>query len=232
LGKIELDQDYIMPRFKRQRDLDNFGIYSRDSMHKTLLIASGNPGKQREIQAILASLQIQVLSTLDIDLQLQVQETGATYGENARLKAQTYLSVTGLPVIADDSGLEVDALEGAPGIYSARFSPIEDASDGDRRAHLLAQLKGKPQPWHAHFHCSAVLALPGGETIERVGLREGIIIPEERGSGGFGYDPVFYLPEYNATMAELPADVKNQVSHRARAISALLPILQARLIEG
>jgi XTP/dITP diphosphohydrolase len=231
LGKIELDQDYIMPRFKRQRYLDNFGIYWRDNMHKTLLIASGNPGKQREIQAILAPIEIQVLSTVDIDLNLQVQETGTTYGENARLKALAYLNATGLPVIADDSGLEVDVLEGAPGIYSARFSPIEDASDADRRAHLLMQLQGKPHPWHAHFHCSAVLALPGGETIERVGRCEGIIIPKERGSGGFGYDPVFYLPEYNATMAELPAEVKNSISHRARALSALLPILNARLIE-
>jgi XTP/dITP diphosphohydrolase len=231
LGKIELVQDYIMPKFKRQRYLDNFGIYWRDSMQKILLIASGNPGKQREIKAILAPLKIQILSTSDIDLAILVQETGATYGENARLKAQAYLNATGLPVIADDSGLEVDALGGAPGIYSARFSPIEDASDADRRAHLLMQLQGKPHPWHAHFHCSAILALPGGETIERVGRCEGLIIPEERGSGGFGYDPVFYLPEYNATMAELPAEVKNRISHRARAISALLPILDAKLIE-
>lgn len=201
-------------------------------MQKTLLIASGNPGKQREIKAILATLEIQVLSTSDIDLAILVQETGATYGENARLKAQAYHSATGLPVIADDSGLEVDALEGAPGIYSARFSPIDNASDSDRRAHLLAQLKGKSQPWYAHFHCSAVLALPGGEYIERVGRYEGVIIPEERGTGGFGYDPVFYLPEYSATMAELPADLKNRISHRAKAISALLPILQARLVAG
>ncbi|MBW6465548.1 MAG: RdgB/HAM1 family non-canonical purine NTP pyrophosphatase [Brevefilum sp.] len=201
-------------------------------MHQTLLIASGNPGKLHEIKAILASLEIQVLSAADIDLDLQVQETGTTYGENARLKAQAYLSATGLPVIADDSGLEVDVLEGAPGIYSARFSPIQDASDADRRAHLLAELKGKSQPWQAHFHCTAVLALPSGECIERVGRCEGIIIPEERGSGGFGYDPLFYLPEFNATMAELPAEVKNRVSHRARALSALLPILQNRLIES
>lgn len=201
-------------------------------MQKTLLIASGNPGKRREIKAILASLEIQVLSTSDIDLAIVVQETGATYGENAHLKAQAYLNATELPVIADDSGLEVDALGGAPGIYSARFSPIGNASDADRRAHLLTQLQGKPQPWHAHFHCSAVLALPGGEYIERVGRCEGIIISEERRTGGFGYDPVFYLPEYNATMAELPANVKNRISHRARAISALLPILQAWLIEG
>lgn len=200
-------------------------------MQKTLLIASGNPGKLREIKAILASLEIQILAASDIDLAIKVQETGATYVENARLKAQAYLCATGLPVIADDSGLEVDALEGAPGIYSARFSPIDNASDADRRAHLLAQLKGKPQPWHAHFHCSAVLALPGGEYIERVGRCDGIIIPKERGTGGFGYDPLFFLPEYNATMAELPAEVKNRISHRARAISALLPILQARLIE-
>jgi len=199
-------------------------------MHKILLIASGNRGKQREIQAILAPIEIQVLSTVDINLDLQVQETGTTYSENARLKALAYLSATGLPTIADDSGLEVDALDGAPGIYSARFSPIEDASDADRRAHLLAQLHGKPHPWHAHFHCSAVLALPGGETIERVGRCQGIIIPEERGDGGFGYDPLFFLPEYNATMAEIPAEVKNRISHRARAISALMPILKARLI--
>ena len=200
-------------------------------MQKILLIASGNPGKQREIKAILAPLKIQILSTSDIDLAILVQETGATYGENARLKAQAYHNATGLPVIADDSGLEVDALGGAPGIYSARFSPIEDASDADRRAHLLMQLQGKPHPWHAHFHCSAVLAIPGCETIERVGRCEGLIIPEERGSGGFGYDPVFYLPEYSATMAELPTEVKNRISHRARAISALLPILDAKLIE-
>ena len=200
-------------------------------MQKILLIASGNPGKQREIKAILAPLKIQILSTSDIDLAILVQETGATYGENARLKAQAYHNATGLPVIADDSGLEVDALGGAPGIYSARFSPIEDASDSDRRAHLLMQLQGKPHPWHAHFHCSAVLAIPGCETIERVGRCEGLIIPEERGSGGFGYDPVFYLPEYSATMAELPTEVKNRISHRARAISALLPILDAKLIE-
>lgn len=199
-------------------------------MHKTLLIASGNPGKQREIQAILAPIEIQVLSTADIGLDLQVKETGTTYGENARLKAKAYLTATGLPVIADDSGLEVDALEGAPGIYSARFSPIDNASDADRRAHLLLQLQEKPQPWHAHFHCTAVLALPNGECIERVGRCKGLIIPQERGSGGFGYDPVFYLPEYQATMAELPAEVKNMVSHRARAISALLPILTARLL--
>jgi XTP/dITP diphosphohydrolase len=201
-------------------------------MHQTLLIASGNPGKLHEIKAILASLELQVLSAAEIDLDLKVQETGTTYGENARLKAQAYLNATGLPIIADDSGLEVDVLEGAPGIYSARFSPIENASDADRRAHLLAELKGKSQPWQAHFHCTAVLALPSGECIERVGRCEGIIIPEERGSGGFGYDPLFYLPEFNATMAELPAEVKNQVSHRARAISALLPILQNRLIES
>lgn len=200
-------------------------------MARTLLIASGNKGKIREINAILCPLELEILSTQDINLEIEVEETGSTYGENAHLKAMAYHTATGLAVLADDSGLEVDVLHGAPGIYSARFSLKSNPNDADRRAHLLTQLKGQPQPWTAHFHCTAVLVLPGGECIQKSGRCDGVIIPEARGTGGFGYDPVFFLPEYNATMAELPVEVKNRISHRARAISALLPILKARLIE-
>ena len=199
-------------------------------MKPKLLIASGNPGKFREINAILSHLKIEILSSQDINIDIKVQETGSSYYENARLKALAYLAATNLPVLADDSGLEVDALQGAPGIYSARFSPLENATDADRRRHLLTQLKGQPHPWTAHFHCTAILALPGGETIQRTGRCDGVIIPDERGTGGFGYDPVFFLPEYQATMAEVPPMVKNRISHRAKAIAALLPVIQEKLI--
>lgn len=200
-------------------------------MARTLLIASGNKGKIREINAILSPLELEILSTQDIDLEIEVQETGSTYGENALLKAMAYHTATGLAVLADDSGLEVDVLQGAPGIYSARFSPKANPNDADRRSHLLTQLKGLPQPWTAHFHCTAVLVLPGGESIQTAGRCDGIIIPKVRGSGGFGYDPVFFLPEFNATMAELSPELKNQISHRAIAISAMLPMINNRWFE-
>jgi XTP/dITP diphosphohydrolase len=199
-------------------------------MKPQLLIASGNPGKIREIQALLSHLEITILSTQNIH-KTNVQETGVTYSENARIKALAYLAQTGLPVLADDSGLEVDVLQGEPGIYSARFSPLEHATDADRRKHLLTRLEGQRHPWKAHFHCTAVFALPGGVIIETTGRCDGIIIPEERGSGGFGYDPVFFLPEYEATMAELPAGIKNQISHRAKAMAAMLPFIEEKLIE-
>jgi XTP/dITP diphosphohydrolase len=199
-------------------------------MQPKLLIASGNPGKLREIQAILKHLKVDILSAHDTGTHIEVQETGSTYEENARLKALAYLAATGLPVLADDSGVEVDVLQGAPGIISARFSPKANASDADRRAYLLTQLADKPHPWTAHFHCTAILALPGGEWFARTGRCDGVIIPEERGTGGFGYDPVFFLPEYQATMAELPSEFKNRISHRAKAMAALLPVIQEKLI--
>lgn len=198
-------------------------------MQPKLLIASGNPGKIHEIHAILSHSGIDILSTLD-GKEIEVQETGTTYSANARIKALAYLSATGLPVLADDSGLEVDALQGAPGIYSARFSPQENATDADRRTYLLTKLKGHPQPWTAHFHCTAILALPEGEVFETTGRCDGIILSEERGTGGFGYDPVFFIPEYHATMAELSTGVKNQISHRAKAIAAMLPYINEKLV--
>lgn len=198
-------------------------------MSNSLLIATGNPGKIREIEAILSALQVQLISDLPLSQSLQVAETGNTYAQNARIKAEAYLKASGMPALADDSGLEVDALQGAPGIYSARFSPLKGATDADRRAYLREQLQDFPQPWTARFHCAAILALPNGEFIETTGQCEGIIIAEERGSGGFGYDRMFYLPDHAATMAELPEEVKNRISHRAKALLAMIPYLSEYL---
>jgi len=199
-------------------------------MKPKLLIASGNPGKLQEIKTLLAHLKLEILSPQEIRTHIEVNETGTTYHDNARLKAFAYLSATGLPVLADDSGLEVDLLQGAPGIYSARFSPRANATDADRRAQLLSQLNNQPQPWKAHFQCAAILALPGNVCIETTGCCDGFIIPEERGTGGFGYDPIFFIPEYQATMAEIAPELKNKISHRAKAITAMLPAIQEKLI--
>lgn len=201
-------------------------------MKQPILIATGNPGKFKEISSILSPLPLTLLSTRDFDLAIRVEETGDTYQENAALKALAYMQAAGVPALADDSGLEVAVLDGQPGVHSARLSPKPNANDDDRRKHLLMQLQGKPQPWKAHFHCTVILALPDGECLQTNGRCDGIIIPEERGDGGFGYDPIFYLPEFNATMAELPAEVKNRISHRAKALAAMLPMIKARLTKN
>ena len=196
-----------------------------------LLIASTNRGKLHEIQAVLAGLVFDLVLPDDLGLTLQVDETGETYAENAALKARAYCQASGLLTLADDSGLEVAALNGAPGLHSARYSPRPGASDADRRALLLETLKPYPRPngapgWPAHFHCTVAIAEPGGSLHFSEGRCDGFIIPQERGHNGFGYDPVFYMPEHHATMAELPEEVKNRVSHRARALQAAIPLLQ------
>ena len=194
-------------------------------MEQSLLIASGNPGKIGEIKAILSPLDCEIISAEERGIDLHVEETGASYSENAILKAKAYLHAANMMVLADDSGLEVDALNGQPGIFSARFSPKKNATDHDRRIYLLEQLQGKPEPWTAHFHCTAILAIPGERFIETTGRCSGVIIPEERGTHGFGYDPVFYISEHDATMAELPASLKNRISHRGRALMAMIPYI-------
>lgn len=196
-------------------------------MRNHLLLATTNPNKIREIKAILEALELEILSPVDLGISLPVVEDGASYSENARLKALAYQATTGQIVLADDSGLEVVALDGAPGIFSARYSNKPDASDADRRAYLLSRLVNTPKPWVAHFHCTAVLAMPDGEVFETDGQCDGEIISEERGSGGFGYDPIFYIPEQQATMAEIPADIKNKISHRAKALLSLFPKLKS-----
>lgn len=196
-----------------------------------LLIASGNVGKLREIEAILAEnrtqvLAIELLLPSQLGIQLDVVEDGATYAENAAKKAQAYAQASGLAVLADDSGLEVDALGGQPGLFSARYAPWPHATDADRRRYLLQNLQGKPAPWTAHFHCTIAIAAPSRPVEYASGDCPGVIIPEERGQNGFGYDPIFLLPDLDQTMAELTMEQKNRLSHRARAVLAALPLLR------
>ncbi|HMN59423.1 MAG TPA: RdgB/HAM1 family non-canonical purine NTP pyrophosphatase [Anaerolinea sp.] len=191
----------------------------------TILIASTNPGKLREFQEILAGEDFNLVLPTTLGIQLQVVEDGSTYAENAAKKALAYQRASGLVTLADDSGLEVDALGGAPGLYSARYSPLPGATDADRRAHLLDNLRRLPRPWPARFHCTVAVAAPGGVLELTEGKCPGEIIPEERGSNGFGYDPIFLLAERGLTMAELDSEDKNRISHRALAVLAALPIL-------
>jgi len=194
-------------------------------MNHRLLIATNNQGKVRELQEILSDLHVELVTPTQIGLALEVEEDGSTYEENAAKKALAFAHASGLIALADDSGLEVDALDGAPGIHSARYSSKPGATDADRRAYLLEKLADKPRPWAAYFHATIAVATPDGEMQFSEGNCPGEIIPEERGSGGFGYDPIFFLPELGQTMAELPAAEKNRLSHRARAAQAARSIL-------
>ena len=190
-----------------------------------LFIATTNRGKQKEFRQMLRPLPIALLFPQEVGLHVQVAETGSTYAQNATLKAVAWARATGLLTLADDSGLEVEALDGAPGVFSARYAPQPAATDADRRRYLLEQLKGHPRPWKAQFRCVIALAEPGGRVHLAEGTCPGEIIPEERGTHGFGYDPIFYLPSLGYTMAELPLEEKNRLSHRARALQAAWPLL-------
>jgi len=207
-----------------------------------LLIATNNKGKLAEFQAILQGLEIELVLPADIGLELDVEEDGQTYAENATKKALAFSQTSGLTSLADDSGLEVDALDGAPGLHSKRFGPSPPLTlppfskkmggaggglaDADRRAYLLEQLSGKPRPWVARFRATVAVASPqrGVKLVE--GICPGEIIPEERGQGGFGYDPIFLLKDLGKTMAELEMDEKNRLSHRGLAVREALPILR------
>ncbi len=190
-----------------------------------LLLASTNPGKLLEMRDLLGDLPIELVTPSQIGAYLEINESGDTYAQNAAIKAQAYAHLSGLLTLGDDSGLEVDAIGGLPGIRSRRFSSKPGATDADRRAYLLEKLRDKPRPWLARFCCAVALATPKGEIYISEGICSGEIIPEERGQNGFGYDPIFLLSETNTTMAELPMTAKNNLSHRARAIQAALPLL-------
>ena len=194
-----------------------------------IVIASNNPGKLKEIQAILADSTFELLLPRDLGYYLEVEETGSTYPENARLKAVAHAQKSGLLAMADDSGLEVDALGGAPGLHSARYHPAPEANDADRRSFLLQNVQKFPRPWLAHFHCTIALADPAGQVWYAEGNCPGEIIPTELGDNGFGYDPIFLLPAFGRTMAQLSLSEKNQISHRARAVRAALPLLHSLL---
>jgi len=194
-----------------------------------LLVATGNPGKKREFQDLLAPLQASLCFPTELSLNIAVLEDGETYAENARKKALTYRQATGMLTLADDSGLEVDALDGAPGIRSARYAPGRDV---DRVTALLAALNGVPsEKRSARFRCVVAIATTDGRIYSAEGVCEGQITCEPAGEAGFGYDPIFYLPAYEQTMAQISSTEKNRISHRARAIEAALPILRHLLSE-
>ena len=193
-----------------------------------LLIATNNQGKIKEFHELLDDLGIELVTPSQIGLDLAVVEDGNTYAENATKKALAFAQASGLISLADDSGLEVDALNGAPGLYSARYGAKggqKKLSDAERRTYLLTQLQDKTRPWTARFRAVIAIAKDGNVQLSE-GICEGEIIPEERGTGGFGYDPIFLLPELGKTMAELSMDEKNRLSHRARAVMNAKGILK------
>ncbi len=189
---------------------------------QNLLVATTNPGKLHEYRALLSDLPVRWLTLADVGLdQLDVEETGETFFDNAVLKARVYQARSGLPTLADDSGLEVDALGGAPGVRSARYAPTAP----ERNTRLLTALEGVPARQRtARFVCVVAFLAPDGLLIAAEGRVEGAIGEAPRGTNGFGYDPVFLL-DGRRTLAELPADEKNRISHRGRALARLRPLL-------
>ncbi|MGQ9626505.1 MAG: XTP/dITP diphosphatase [Anaerolineae bacterium] len=191
-----------------------------------LLIATRNPGKLREYKELLKDLPFEPTYLPEEGIDFEVQEAGQSFAENARLKASSYARASGLLTLADDSGLEVDALGGEPGVRSARYAG-ENAGDEERYWLLLKKLEGVS--WErrtARFRCVLALATPEGEIYLTEGVREGMIAFGPRGEYGFGYDPVFYMPEYGRTMAELLPEEKNRLSHRAQAVEKMKEILK------
>ena len=196
-----------------------------------LLIATNNQGKVTEYRSLLNCVPWELLTPAGLGLTLDVAETGDTYEDNARLKASALAKSSGLITLADDSGLEVEALNGEPGLRSARYAG-EGASDAQKVAYLLEKLKQvAPEKRSARFVCVIALAWPDGRLNFCRGECRGSIIASPRGEGGFGYDPIFYFPELKQTMAELPPETKNSISHRARAAQEACKILSA-LPEG
>jgi XTP/dITP diphosphohydrolase len=196
-----------------------------DTRHELLVIATGNPGKLREFRALLDGLPFDVVAQADLGV-VAPEETGASFLDNALLKARHAAAATGVAAIADDSGLEVDALGGAPGIYSARYAGA-GADDAANNAKLLAALAGVPaRARTARYRCALVfVAGPRDPPLIAEGVWEGLLLDAPRGSGGFGYDPYFWVPDLDLTAAELNPAEKNRLSHRGTALRALRGLL-------
>ncbi|MGC7869934.1 XTP/dITP diphosphatase [Desulfosporosinus sp. SYSU MS00001] len=192
-----------------------------------ILLATQNQGKVSELQDLLADVEIEVVSLRDLPDWEEVEENGETFAENAALKARAAVQRTGLIALADDSGLEVDALNGAPGVFSARFAgePKDDERNNDKLLELLATIPEDKRT--ARFRCALVIAAPEGKEYLTEGTVEGKILRQRRGTDGFGYDPLFLVPELGRTLAEVTLAEKNDLSHRARAFRKAIPILQA-----
>ena len=194
---------------------------------RKIIFATGNEGKMKEIRMILSDLGYEICSMKEIGLDMEIEENGTTFEENAIIKARAISERTGEIVLADDSGLEVDYLNGEPGIYSARFLGEDTPYDVKNRyiINQLADAKGDERS--ARFVCAIACVFPNGDVKTTRGTIEGLIGYEQKGSNGFGYDPIFYIPEYDCTTAELSAEVKNEISHRGKALEAMKEIIQA-----
>mgnify|MGYP000962973095 FL=1 len=190
------------------------------------VLATHNKKKLAEMQAILQELGVEIVLQSDLGLALEPEENGETFEQNARIKAQAVMQASGLPAIADDSGLCVDALNGAPGVYSARYGGLDD--DTARYRLLLQNLRGATTR-AAHFHTSIVCCLPDGTELTAQGECRGTIAYAPQGEGGFGYDPVFFVPELRKTFAQLTPEEKNAVSHRGNALRAFAGVLKEYL---
>ncbi len=191
-----------------------------------LLIATHNPGKFREYATLLKDLPLRLTSLKEKRIDLAIEEGRNTYGENAILKARTYTQATGLLTLADDSGLEVEALGGEPGVLTSRYGG-DGLSEEERYTLLLQRMEGIP--WErrkALFRCVIAVATPEGEVATAEGRCRGLIALSPKGEGGFGYDPIFYLPQYGRTMAQLEPGVKNEISHRAQAVKGIKKFLR------
>lgn len=192
-----------------------------------LLLATRNRGKVKELTVLLKDADYELLTLEDLGVKVRIDESGSTFEENATLKAKTYAELTDMLTLADDSGLEVDALGGEPGIFSARYGGYY-GRDRNRNQHLLRKLEAVP--WEkrtACFRCVIAIASPRGEVWTVEGRREGVIQYEMKGENGFGYDPLFFLPELGRTMAELSPEEKNRLSHRAEAVRKAVELLHS-----
>jgi XTP/dITP diphosphohydrolase len=196
------------------------------TLPERIVLASGNPGKVREIRRILGEFGVEIVPQTELGVG-DADETGSSFVENALIKARHAADLTGLPAIADDSGLVVDALDGRPGVYSARYAGVQ-ASDDDNIEKLLHELRGVPDDKRtAAFHCCAVYVSADDSTsLVAEGRWQGRILGERRGSGGFGYDPVFFDPQCGRSAAELGPELKNARSHRGKALAALAEMLR------
>nr|WP_325219465.1 XTP/dITP diphosphatase [uncultured Oscillibacter sp.] len=189
-------------------------------MAEKFVLATHNPGKLAEMKAILSGLGVEVVSPAEAGVEVDVEETGTTFAENAMLKAKAICAAAGLPAIADDSGLCVDALNGGPGVYSARYGG-EELDDRKRRLLLLRNLRGQTTR-AAHFTCAVACAFPDGDTLTAEGRCDGAIAFAPLGEGGFGYDPVFLIPEKGKTFGQLSPEEKSAISHRGKALAAFV----------
>ncbi|MDD6806772.1 MAG: XTP/dITP diphosphatase [Clostridiales bacterium] len=193
---------------------------------RKIVFATGNQGKLREVKKILADLNVDIVSMKEEGIQIDVDENGTTFAENAQIKATAIGAHTDAIVLADDSGLVIDALNGEPGIYSARYLG-EDTSYRIKNQNLIDRLEGVPDEKRtARFVCAIAAALPDGTVLHTEGTIEGIIGYEERGENGFGYDPIFYVPKLGKTTAELTDDEKNAISHRGSALEKMKVLLR------